>query len=140
MLSVFMAFIQKDEQRTLGQMVTLLEDSCHICRLRSADCIEFLAVRRLQVRSHIVGPISKVDLKILVPENLLLLAKNRVSVSRIEGRNMLKTRFGGGHKADVNRLVGVREPFEECQYQGTMKVATETTLTLFNVRHFSLRS
>lgn len=111
-----MALIHKDEPRTLGQMVTLLEDSRHICRLRSADCIEFLAVRRLQVRSHIVGPISKVDLKILVPENLLLLAKNRVSVSRVEGCNMLKTRFGGGHKADVNRLVGVREPFEERQY------------------------
>jgi hypothetical protein len=94
-------------------MVSLLEDSCNICGFKFVDWAGFLAVRDLQVRSHIVGAISKVDLEVLVTKNLLFLAKNRVGVSRIKGRNMLETRVRGRYKADVNHLVGVRQPLEK---------------------------
>lgn len=100
----------KDEKRTLRQMVALFKDSFNICGLITADCAVFLAVGRLQVRSHIVGAISKVDLEVLVTKNFLILAENRIGVLGVKGRNMLKPRVRGRYKADVNRLIGVREP------------------------------
>lgn len=96
-------------------MIAILEDSGHLCWLGPSDRLELLAVRCLQVRSHIVGAISQVDLEVLVAKDLFVLTKYGIGVSRIEGRNVLKTGLGGGQKTDVNRIVGVRQPFEKYQ-------------------------
>lgn len=75
-------------------MIAILEDSSHLCWLRPSNRLELFAVRHLQVWSHIVGAISQADLEILVTKDLFVLTKDGVGVSRIEGRNVLKTRLG----------------------------------------------
>lgn len=95
-------------------MIAFLENSCHICRLRSSNNLELLAVGCLQVRSHIVSAKPQADLEIFVAKDLFFLAENRVCVSRVKCSKMLKARFGGRHQADMNRLVGVGKPFNKC--------------------------
>jgi hypothetical protein len=77
-------------------MIAILEDSSHLCWLRPSDRLELFAVRRLQVWSHIVGTISQADLEVLVAKDLFVLTKYGIGVSRIEGRNVLKTGLGRG--------------------------------------------
>lgn len=72
--------------------------------------LEFLAVGRLQVRSHVVGAESQADFEILVAEYLFLFTKDGVRELRIESRDGLQAGRRRRNKGHLERIIGVRQP------------------------------
>lgn len=81
------------KQHTFGEMVSVAQESRNISRLGIPNRLEFLAVRDLQMRSHIISTVSQVDLQPLVSEDLLLVAEDGIREGWVEGRKGLQARF-----------------------------------------------
>lgn len=65
-----------------------------------------------QVRSHVVSTVSQVDLEILVTENLLFIAENRVGELGLEGSDGLKPFLRRRDQNDIDSLVGIHHIFD----------------------------
>lgn len=91
-------------------MASLFQNFHNIGGLLLANGLELFAVRNPQVRAHIIGTISQVDLQVLVTKYFLVVAKDGIRELWVEGRNGLEARFRRRHEADVERLVGILKP------------------------------
>lgn len=91
-------------------MVAVLEDCCDIVRFLVAERLEFLAVTDFQVRAHIIGTITQVDLQALVSEDFLLLSKDWVSKFGVECRNRLEAGLRWRKKSKAERIIRAGVP------------------------------
>lgn len=93
----------------------MLQNSINICRLSVSDPLELAGELRLEVWSHVVGPVPQTDLEIFVAKDLLFIAKDGVGELRIECRDVLEASRRRRDETDVNSIVGVGEPWVRIQ-------------------------
>lgn len=91
-------------------MTSFFQNFHNIGGLLLANGLELFAVGNPQVRAHIIGTISQVDLQVLVTKYFLIVAKDGIRELWVECRNGLEARFRRRHEADVERLVGILKP------------------------------
>lgn len=91
-------------------MASLFQNFHNIGGLLLANGLELFAIGNPQVRAHIIGTISQVDLQVLVTKYFLVVAKDGIRELWVERRNGLEARFQRRHEADIERLVGILEP------------------------------
>lgn len=91
-------------------MASLFQSLHNIGGFLLANGLELFAVRKPQVRAHIIGTISQVDLQVLVSKYFLVVVKDGIRELGVERRNGLEARFRRRHEANVERLVGILKP------------------------------
>lgn len=93
-------------------MVALLQDFRDVCGLYFGIWFVLLAVGQLEVWPHVVRPVAQLELEIFVAEDLLIVAKDWICKFGVKAGHRSKSILGRGQKCDIQRLIGVREPWD----------------------------
>ena len=88
---------------TFGKMIALLENASNVCWSDFANRVELCTVRDL-------CSVSQLDLGVLVPYDLLLVAENRVCEVGMEACHMLEARCSWRKKLYDQGVVGIGLP------------------------------